>query len=80
MNAVIINSRKEVVASVNTELKSGASVRYSDQICEEKINASREYNLVNAREGKISRAKKYMSSEEAAEYYAREINPEEFFI
>lgn len=82
MNAYIVKDG-EIVCSVKTELKNGTKVIYSWNRCDEKINASREFNLVNARTGKISRAKKYdqyrMEFSSAA-CLATEINPGEFYL
>ena len=55
----ILTLDNELVARVNTDLKSGTRVKYSTQRCKNALNASIEYNLVNAATGKISRSKKY---------------------
>ena len=62
-----------LIATVQTDLPAGASVRYSWQRCAEAIDANREFNLVNARRGKISRAKKWAKLR--ACYDAEEIAP-----
>jgi len=49
----------EVVAETSETYKSGAIVEYSHDVVEEKINAAREYNLLNARTAKISNAEKW---------------------
>ena len=79
MNAVILNSNKEIVAFLNTELKSGTLVRYSSIKTRESINANRDFNLVNASTGKISHAKKYVTAQSYAGF-AEELNPGEFLI
>ena len=63
-----------LIATVQTDLPAGASVRYSWQRCAEAIDANREFNLVNARRGKISRAKKW-AKVPAFDYDAEEIAP-----
>jgi len=50
--------QREPVAMITTALRGGAVVSYSSQICKERIDASRDYNLANARIGIISRDKK----------------------
>jgi len=76
-NAYIIKNG-EVIASTTTNLKNGASIEFSYQICQENINASREYNLVNSSTGKISRAKKWDYEARCVCRSAIEINPGEF--
>lgn len=70
-----------VICTVNTELKNGTSVRFGYETCEEALDANRDFNLVNARDAKISRAKKW---DKAYLYrpipYGKEINPAEFYI
>ncbi len=68
-----------LIASVNTDLKNGSSVCYAYNKCEEAIDASRDFNLVNARIGKISRAKKWAKKSWEVES-AIEINKGEFLI
>ena len=68
----------EVVASVETDLENGAEVEFSSVVVREEINQSREFNLVNSRWGKISRAKKW--SKKAVYKTAVEINNGEFQI
>lgn len=74
-----IIKNNEVVAIANTELKNGVEVQFSSLTTEEKVNANRNYNLVNAQTGKISRAKKWEASAKYADY-ATEINPGEFLL
>lgn len=73
-----IVKNNEVIATVNTELKSGVRVEYAHSKCAESIDASREFNLVNSSYGKISRAKKW--DKEHVESHAVEINSNEFFV
>jgi len=71
----------EIKAIVSTDLKNGCVVEYSHFRSKEAINADREYNLVNARKGKISRAKKYMQYRlQCSSIHGEEINPGEFYI
>lgn len=72
----------EIIAVVNTNLKNGESISYSKTKAEEAINAAREFNLVNASTGKISRATKWDGK--ARKMYevdsGEEINEREFWI
>jgi len=72
-----IISQNKVVAQVETDLKNGEAVIYSHLKLEEKINAARAWNLVNAGSGKISRNKKWEKSQFK---YGKEVNKGEFFI
>ena len=67
-----------VIALVSTELKNGAEVEYSFNSTAEAINADREVNLVNAKWGKISRAKKW--AKEYTDSVGVEVNTAEFLI
>ncbi|NLD15867.1 MAG: hypothetical protein GX665_12400 [Gammaproteobacteria bacterium] len=81
MSYIIKNN--QVIAKIkNKQLPSGQEVSYSGVVCEEKINASRGYNLVSAQYGKISNAKKWESAwlKQNDSRYAEEINPGEFQI
>lgn len=69
---------EKLIARVDTDLKSGASIEYGHCVCDEAINANRDKNLVNAKIGKISRAKKWDS--EYVEFFGTEINPGEFQV
>lgn len=79
---MFIIANNSIIAKINAPAEVGASVKFSSQRCEEAINASREWNLVNARDGKISDAAKWhkvwarMEESRAAV----EINPGEFYI
>lgn len=53
----LLNKNSEVIAIV-TGVKAG-EVRYSYTLCEERIDRSRTHNLVDARTGRISYARKY---------------------
>lgn len=59
--AAIINRRNEVIALIETALKNGEQVSYSFHKSKESLNAARDFNLVSARIGKISRAKRYLN-------------------
>lgn len=77
MTTAYLIKNGEVIAETETELKNGASVKYAFEKCAEALNANREFNLVNARTAKISRAKKWANKTEEV---AIEINSGEFFI
>jgi hypothetical protein len=68
------------VAFVRTETK--GSVRYGFKAVREEIDANRELNLVNAKSGKISEAKKWAFWERTHPDlpFAKEINPGHFLI
>lgn len=74
----------DIIAEVMTELKDGSEVRYAYDRCEERISANREYNLVNARFAKISRAKKYENQRLYENFdtavQLNECDSEDFFI
>jgi hypothetical protein len=78
--ASYIIKKGELIAKLSVERKSGELVRFSDVTCEEKINAAREFNLVNAQTGRISNAANwnhiYRKSEGVE--IATEINPGEY--
>jgi hypothetical protein len=80
MNAYIINNHGEPVATATTNTK--GSIRYGFVTVREEIDANRELNLVNARPGKISTAKKWADWERTHEPLpsAKEINPGQFLI
>jgi len=80
-----IIANNEVVAIIDTVLapsRRGEAVLYSRLTCAEAINADRSVNLVNARAGKISSAKKWVQRAATIENIsiAREVNPGEFQI
>ncbi len=82
MNTYIIRNG-EVIATVDTELKNGTVIEYAFQKGKEELDTNREYNLINSKTGKISRAKKYNQYRHeiaAIGMHAIEINPKEFFI
>ena len=54
--AYLIKDNK-IICELKTTLKSGRNVEFSSSYCEEFLNANREYNLINAKTAKISRAK-----------------------
>jgi len=49
----------ELIAKTDEYLKSGSTVEFSHTLTKERINANREYQLVNADYAKISNAKKW---------------------
>ena len=61
MSYLIKNDR--VIAETSLTLKSGEEVRYSNTLTKDKINANREFSLVNADYAKISNAKKWRKDE-----------------
>jgi hypothetical protein len=70
-----------IIATVETELKNGELVEFAYQHCEEKINASRAFNLINSKNGKISRARKWSKQSEYCHLdSAAEINDGEFLV
>ena len=62
----------KLVARTSLELKSGDVVTGSEVIIKERLDASREHNLVNQRYLTVSNAKRWDKSRPA--YYARPIN------
>ena len=83
MASYIINAAgTELIAVTTANLPSGTEVQYAWQKSEEALNADRKFNLVNARHGKISTAKKWENIARHQEYpdSATEINPGEFFL
>lgn len=76
--AVIVKNG-QVIAYCKTTLKNGASCHYAYHICDERINADRKHNLVNASIAHISRADKYLRAYRDYQY-AIEINNNEFYI
>lgn len=81
-NSVILNSRDEIVAFLDTDLKSGTEVEYSSQRSSDALNADREYSLVNARTGRISKAREYLEEFEGEEdeWIAIENEEGEFYL
>lgn len=78
-----IVAKNEVIAEVETKLLSGEYVRFGYSKTEERIDASREWNLVNAKNGKISRDKKWekkFCAQKEEMQWGKEINSGEFFI
>lgn len=80
MTYAYIIQNDTVIASVKTELKSGTSVKFSAMKVKEEIDANRDFNLVNAMPGKISRAKRWDKEADQCEVVGSEINPCEFLI
>lgn len=75
--AVILDGR-QVIAAVDTNLKNGEAIQYAYLKIKEEINANRDFNLVNAKTGKISRNKRFLD-EYDPDSFAKEINPGEFY-
>lgn len=76
-----IVSGREVIAMVAGDAKAGAC-RYAYLRCREAIDANREFNLVNARRGRVTSAK-WAEKEVALTGdvdLAVELNPGEFFV
>jgi uncharacterized protein (UPF0264 family) len=80
MTYAYIISNDTVIASVKTDIKNGTVVAYSTQKVKEEIDANRDFNLVSAINGKISRAKRWNQDAAYCELIGVEINPCEFFI
>lgn len=82
MSYIIANGA--IIAKIEAPMKSGTEVRFSRDRCEEALDAAREWNLVNARPGRIGNGaawdRKWARTEGAACEYATEINPGDFFI
>lgn len=80
MSFIIHNGR--LIAKTPRQIKSGTPVIFSTQRVEERINADRDWNLLNASHGKVSNDKKwdekYMKSEGC--FTAEEINYLEFLV
>lgn len=81
MNAYIINNHNEPIARIDGEAKSG-HCRYAFQKTAEAIDANRHWNLVNARSGRISNAKRWQEWERKHDLLptAIEINPGHYFL
>ena len=76
-----IISNNEIIAQVTTDLKNRASVIFANQKSKEEINANREYNLINAENAKISRAKKWFDMAKTQDVnFGIEINQGEFLV
>lgn len=56
--AYIVKNEK-LIAIVTTDLKAGTVVQYSSLKCFNRLDANREFDLVNAEVGTISRARKF---------------------
>jgi len=72
-----------VIAEVETDLRAGKVVRFSNQKCRDRLKAGRDFSLVNAAKGRISRAVKWSHNKYYHLYQyteATEINPGEFYI
>lgn len=76
-----IISNNEIIAQVTTDLKNQSAVTFSTQKVKEEINANREWNLLNAANGKISRAKKWFDKSKTQDVnFGTELNEGEFLI
>lgn len=83
MASYIVNAAgTELIAVTEKNMPSGMAVQYAWEKCNESIDAAREFNLVNASNGKISNAKKWAEIERrnGFEVRATEINDREFFL
>ncbi len=58
-SAFLIDSFDQVVATIETDLRGGASVSYGYESVTDQLNANHPRYLVSARTGKVSRAKKW---------------------
>jgi len=58
MKAYIVQNQV-IIAYVNTDLKVFTVVDFSGHRCSESIDANREFNLVNAKSGRIARGAKW---------------------
>lgn len=82
MTSYILDKYGTVVAIASNPAKSG-KCRYAWQACREAIDSRREFNLVNARDGKVSNAKsidKWLYRHDVMLPFAKEINPGDYFI
>jgi hypothetical protein len=79
MKKAYIIANGKPIAEVATDCKNGAIIRYGYIRVTERINASRDWSLVNAHDAKISRAKRW-GSFQLPDRTAVEIYPGEFFI
>lgn len=70
----------ELITELNTKIPTGAIVLCGYDTVEEKIDANRNENLVNAFPAKISRNKKLQLKYEHTMPSAIEINPMEFLL
>ncbi len=75
-----IISRNRVIATCETELDNNSEIRFAYLVAKEQINANFDYNLVNAKKGKISRAKKWDNNKNFDVDFASEINHADFHI
>lgn len=60
MSTAFIIKNNTLIASTDTDLKNGELVYYAYLSSKEHINKNRDLQLVNAKIGKISRAKKWI--------------------
>ena len=67
-----------VIATLETMLKSGTQVQFAYITCKEQIDQSRDFNLVNAKTAKVSYSKKW--DRVFVEHSAIEINTNEFLL
>jgi len=78
---IISKDGKRVICSIDTDLKSGTTVDYGYHKSKNALNANIDYNLVNAREGKISRAKKWHKSWiDSGQHYGVELFERNFYV
>lgn len=79
MNTKYLVKKGKAIAIVHTNLKTGETVKYSTNKTKNALNASREYDLVNANTAIISKNKKYDKNNFELDI-AVEINEGEFLI
>ena len=78
MSYIIRNNK---VIGVTAKKYKAQDVLFSSLICKEELDMSREYNLVGAKDAKISNAKKWSRSKDLLHSAtAIEINPNEFHL
>lgn len=78
----IINTRTNEIVAVTSASAAAGECSYSFNRTAEAIDASREFNLVNASTGKISNAKKWDAAYKKMQDcpVATQINASEFFV
>lgn len=80
MNIAYIIRNNTVIATVSTGLPNGTEIQYSHEKIREELDANRDYNLLNAKSAKISRAQRWEKEASKCCTSAVEINPLEFLL
>ena len=83
MTSYILDNDGMPIAITPTLSEKSGPCRYAFEVCRERIDANRELNLVNARAGKISNAKKWQTWEAKNNTtlpFAAEVAPREYFV